>query len=167
MHCVKLWSGSRVLLKPSAAGWRLPWANSSSFHHLLCQAKGPLKHKPTGERCSFSSLQLLFYIFFLSPPHAPVSKEITFSFYPKNGFSLPPHMEDFNIKNVCSWELSFSPSLNIKGFLPASELQKIVIKIKYVVVTDENYLNSQASYKQSVMTDHHMLSFPSLCQKTS
>lgn len=34
------------------------------------------------------------------------------------------HMEDFNIENICAWQITLSPSLNIQGFLPASELQK-------------------------------------------
>lgn len=45
-------------------------------------------------------------------------------------------MEGFNIKNICTQEISLSPSLNIKGFLPASELQK----------TDSNKTQIYCSY---------------------
>lgn len=46
-------------------------------------------------------------------------------FLVKEWFLIAPmHMEDFNIQNVCARQITLSPSLNIQGFLPASELQK-------------------------------------------
>ena len=168
VHSMKLWAGSRTLLKPSDAGRLLPWTNSSSFHRSLCKARGMLKLQHAGEPFSFRSLQLLFYVFFLSPQHAPLSKEITLSFYSEKGFWLPPH--------TC-WTLTSQMFAHKKShFLPVSTLRvfflllnykkQIVIKIKYILVTDESCLSSQTSYKQSVMTDYHMLSFPLSCQKT-
>lgn len=71
----------------------------------------PSSHNPT----SFSPLNV----------HSRVKRNYPYCLAKEWFLIVPTRMEDFNVKNVCTQQISLSPGLNIPGFLPVSELQII------------------------------------------
>jgi len=71
----------------------------------------PSSHNPT----SFSPLNV----------HSRVKRNYPYCLAKEWFLIAPTRMEDFNVKNVCTQQISLSPGLNIPGFLPVSELQII------------------------------------------
>lgn len=107
------------------AGAQPRWVTAALNKQLLFPLEGK-RHtqRVTCWKATFFQFTPATIPHFLSLPSTCTPVKINYAFfffYSEWLLIVLTHMLDFNIKNVCF----LSPSLNIRGFLPASELQKI------------------------------------------